>query len=122
VAATSCYGVASVARGFLASLGSIVLVDLLLAGDNAVVIAMAVRALPPRRRRAGILLGAAVAVALRIALTFLVAQLLAARFVKLAGGVLILWVAAKLFREDEPAAGPEREARSRRSSSSRSPT
>jgi len=119
VAATSCYGVASVERGFL---GSIVLVDLLLAGDNAVVIAMAVRALPPRRRRAGILLGAAVAVALRIALTFLVAQLLAARFVKLAGGVLILWVAAKLFREDEPAAGPEREARSRRSSSSRSPT
>jgi len=67
VAATSCYGVASVERGFLASLGSIVLVDLLLAGDNAVVIAMAVRALPPRRRRAGILLGAAVAVALRTA-------------------------------------------------------
>ena len=82
MAATSCYGVASVERGLLASLGSIVLVDLLLAGDNAVAIAMAVRALPPRRRRAGILLGAAVAVALRTALTFFVAQLLAARFVK----------------------------------------
>jgi YjbE family integral membrane protein len=100
-----------VARGFLASLASIVLLDLLLAGDNAVVIAMAVRPLPPRQRRAGILLGAGAAVVLRVALTFFVARLLAVPFVKLAGGILILWVAAKLFHEEEAAVGPEREAR-----------
>ena len=92
---------------FLASLASIVVIDLLLAGDNAVVIAMAVRGLPREQRRRGIVLGALAAVVLRVVLTFFVSQLLQLSFVKLAGGLLILWVALKLFTqgEDEEGAG-----------------
>ena len=86
---------------FLTSLLSIVVIDLLLAGDNAVVIAMAVRGLPPRQRRRGIVLGALAAVLLRVVLTFFVSQLLRLHFVKLAGGLLILWVAVKLFTGGE---------------------
>ena len=82
---------------FLASVASIVVIDLLLAGDNAIVIAMAVRGLPREQRRAGILFGAGAAVVIRVALTFCVAELLAMPFVKLAGGALILWIAMKLL-------------------------
>ena len=82
---------------FLASVASIVVIDLLLAGDNAIVIAMAVRGLPREQRRKGILFGAGAAVVIRVALTFCVGQLLAMPFVKLAGGALILWIAMKLF-------------------------
>ena len=78
---------------------SIVLIDLLLAGDNAVVIALAVQSLNPRQRRFGILLGATFAVLLRIILTFFAAKLLAASYVKLIGGVFILWIAVKLLND-----------------------
>ncbi|HUL59342.1 MAG TPA: TerC family protein [Anaeromyxobacteraceae bacterium] len=94
--------------GFWGSLGSIVLIDLLLAGDNAVVIAMAVRPLPQRQRRRGIVLGAGAAVLVRVVLTFFVAQLLAMPFVKLAGGVLVLWIAVKLFAVEEAVEEGER--------------
>jgi YjbE family integral membrane protein len=94
-------GWAGVDAGFLASVCSIVAIDLLLAGDNAVVIAMAVRPLPPSMRRRGIALGAAAAVVLRVAVTFFVSQLLAVSFVKLSGGLLVLWIAAKLFGTGE---------------------
>lgn len=87
---------------FLSALASIVLIDLILAGDNAVVIAMAVRSLPREQRRRGILLGSAAAVILRIAATFFVAQLLRAPYVKLIGGALIGWIAVKLFVEGAP--------------------
>ena len=76
---------------------SIVLIDIVLAGDNAVVIALAVRTLPPKQRLMGIALGSAVAVVLRIGLTFVAAQLLAINYVKLVGGLLILWIAVKLL-------------------------
>lgn len=76
---------------------SIVLIDIVLAGDNAVVIALAVRTLPPRQRLLGIALGSAVAVVLRIGLTFVASQLLALNYVKLVGGLLILWIAVKLL-------------------------
>jgi YjbE family integral membrane protein len=82
---------------FFASVASIIVIDLLLAGDNAVVIAMAVRGLPRAQRRRGIALGALAAVVLRVLLTFFVAQLLEVRFVKLVGGLLIVWIAVKLF-------------------------
>jgi YjbE family integral membrane protein len=84
--------------GFL----SIVLIDLVLAGDNAVVIALAVKSLHGKQRRTGIIFGAGVAVALRVVLTFFVAQLLQISFVKLLGGMLILWIAVKLFIEGAP--------------------
>jgi len=82
---------------FLLSVVSIVMIDLLLAGDNALVIAMAVRSLPPRERRIGIAGGAAGAVVLRIALTAVAARILAIDYVKLAGGLLILWIAYKVL-------------------------
>lgn len=85
---------------FLSSLMSIVLIDLMLAGDNAVVIAMAVSSLPERIRRWGIILGAAGAVVVRVTSTFLIAKLLSLQFVKLAGGTIILWLAVKLLIED----------------------
>jgi YjbE family integral membrane protein len=97
---------------FFSSLLSIVIIDLILAGDNAVVIAMAVRSLPKDKRKQGILLGAGAAVLLRVAATFFVSQLLQINYVKLVGGVLILWIAVKLFVEGAPEGTGEREATS----------
>ncbi len=78
---------------------TLVLIDLLLAGDNALVIAMAVRQLPPRERRIGSFCGAALAVLLRVGLTLVASQLLNVRFIKLAGGILILWIAFQVLRD-----------------------
>ena len=96
---------------FWGGLFSIVLIDLLLAGDNAVVIAIAVRPLPKEQRRVGILLGALAAVVLRVILTFFLAQLLLVSFVKLVGGLLVLWIAAKLFASDDRREEPSRSAK-----------
>jgi YjbE family integral membrane protein len=85
---------------FLSAL-SIVLIDVLLGGDNAVVIALVVKSLPARERRIGIAAGAGGAVVLRIIFTFFAAQLLQVRFVKFFGGLLILWIAVKLLTEAE---------------------
>jgi len=95
---------------FFSGLISIVIIDLILAGDNAVVIAMAVRSLPPRQRTKGIICGAGAAVLLRVVATFFVSQLLVISYVKLAGGLVILWIAVKLFIEGVPEEGLEREA------------
>ncbi|MGJ3522559.1 TerC family protein [Nitratidesulfovibrio sp. D1] len=84
---------------FLSALLSIVLIDLVLAGDNAVVIALAVRNLPHRQKMMGILLGSGAAVLLRIIITFFAAKLLGIAYVKLVGGALILWIAVKLLME-----------------------
>lgn len=95
---------------FLTSLMSIVIIDLILAGDNAVIIAMAVRSLPADKRKKGIILGAGAAVLLRVVATFFVSQMLQIHYVKLVGGALILWIAVKLFMEGAPEEGTEREA------------
>ncbi|MBZ6077554.1 TerC family protein [Microvirga puerhi] len=80
----------------------IIWINIILSGDNAVVIAMACRGLPPNRRRTGMILGAGVAVGLRILFTVLVIALLATPFLKVIGGVLLLWIAVKLLvGEDE---------------------
>ncbi len=92
--------------GFL----SIIVIDLILAGDNAVVIAMAVRTLPADQRRRIIAFGAAAAVLMRVVLTFFVAQLLHISFIKLTGGVLILWIALRLFVEAAPEENYEKKA------------
>jgi len=93
---------------FLASVLQIVLIDLLLAGDNALVIAMAVRSLPKRERRIGTACGAGAAVALRVALTYVTARLLQIPYLQLAGGLFILWIAVKVLRDanDPPEAAP----------------
>jgi YjbE family integral membrane protein len=95
---------------FVSALFSIVIIDLILAGDNAVVIAMAVRSLPREQRRKGILLGSAAAVLLRVLATFFVSQMLRLQFIKLVGGALILWIAVKLFVEGSPEEGADKEA------------
>ncbi len=87
---------------FFLGIFNIIIIDIILAGDNAVVIAMAVRSLPRRQRQWGIILGAGAAVLLRVVLTFFVAKLLDIQFIKLAGGILILWIAVKLFVEGAP--------------------
>jgi YjbE family integral membrane protein len=92
--------------GFL----SIILIDLVLAGDNAVVIAMAVRSLPKEQRFKAIMFGSGAAILLRVALTIVIAQLTGLPFIKFVGGVLILWIAIKLFVEGAPEDGHEREA------------
>jgi len=80
----------------------IIWVNIILSGDNAVVIAMACRSLPPAQRRTGMVLGAGVAVLLRIVFTVLVASLLSTPFLKIIGSLLLLWVAVKLITgEDE---------------------
>ena len=84
---------------FLLSGFKIVLIDLLLAGDNALVIALAVRSLPPRERRIGIIGGAGAAVVLRVALTAMAARLLTIEYLQIAGGMLILWIALKVLTD-----------------------
>jgi YjbE family integral membrane protein len=98
----AAWGLAKLDWAFFVGILNIVIIDLILAGDNAVVIAMAVRSLPRTQRQWGIILGAGAAVVLRVVLTFFVSQLLIISFVKLAGGVLIAWIAVKLFIEGAP--------------------
>lgn len=82
---------------FVARFLSITILDLTLAGDNAVVIGMAVRSLPEKQRRKGIFWGAFGAVALRVACTFVVAQLLLIPLLQFGGGLMLLWIAWKLI-------------------------
>jgi YjbE family integral membrane protein len=84
---------------FFSALLSIILINLILSGDNAVVIALAVRSLEKKQRLWGIILGSLLAVVLRIGLTFFAAQLLLISFLKIIGGLLIAWIAVKLFTE-----------------------
>ena len=78
---------------------SIIVIDLLLAGDNALVIALAVRTLPSRQRRIALLTGAWLAVVIRVAVTFLAAKLLEVEFIQFAGGVFVVWIAVKVLRD-----------------------
>jgi YjbE family integral membrane protein len=82
---------------FWVALGKIMWINILLSGDNALVIAMACRGLPPRQRFWGMVLGAGVAVVLRIIFTFIVVTLMALPYLKLVGGLALLWIAAKLL-------------------------
>src|SRR3984893_9973960 len=79
----------------------IIWINILLSGDNAVVIALACRSLPDRQRKMGVILGSGAAVALRVAFTVLVVELLGLPFVKIVGGVLLLWIGIRLTRAEE---------------------
>ncbi len=87
----------------------IVIIDLSLAGDNALVIAMAVRTLPPREQFFGRLGGTFGAVALRLAFIAVITQLLRISFLQAAGGLVLIWIAIKLVRQD----GGEAEGKAR---------
>jgi len=82
---------------FWIAVGQIIWINILLSGDNAVVIALACRSLPPKQRFWGILLGAGAAVVLRIFFTVIIAQIMTVPFLKLVGGLLLLWIAVKLI-------------------------
>ncbi|KAF0205652.1 MAG: integral membrane protein [Gallionellaceae bacterium] len=79
----------------------IIVIDLLLSGDNAVVIALACRNLPEAQRRKGILYGVGGAIGLRIVLTFFAVSLLSLPYLKLVGALLLLWVGIKLLLPEE---------------------
>ena len=83
----------------LGALLSVVIVDVVLAGDNAIVVGMAAAGLPVERRGRVIVLGITAATILRILLAYFAVQLLAIIGMTLAGGVLLLWVAWKMYRE-----------------------
>lgn len=87
---------------FIFSLLSIVVVDLTLSGDNAVVIAAAVKTLPPAMRKRALVAGAAGAVIALVAAAFFATRLLHVRFLQVFGGFVILWIAIGLFREEPP--------------------
>lgn len=78
----------------------IIVLNIILSGDNAVVIALACRGLPPKQRNIGIALGAAVAVLLRVVFTVLIASLLNTPFLRIAGALLLLWIAVKLLTDE----------------------
>jgi len=82
---------------FWVAVGQIIWINILLSGDNAVVIALACRSLPPKQRFWGIMLGAGAAVLLRIFFTVVIAQIMGIAFLKLIGGLLLLWIAVKLL-------------------------
>ncbi len=84
------------------ALVSVIIIDIVLAGDNAIVVGMAAAGLPAARRRRVILLGIAAATVLRILFASVAMQLLAIIGLSLAGGVLLLWVAWKMYRELRP--------------------
>jgi len=86
---------------FWLSVGQIILIDILLGGDNAIVIALACRGLPEHQRRQGILWGTVGAIVVRIALIGVALTLLGIPFLKLVGAALLLWIGVKLLTEDD---------------------
>jgi YjbE family integral membrane protein len=87
---------------FWIAVGQIILIDIVLSGDNAVVIALACRNLSPEQRRVGIFWGVAGAVSLRVVLTVFAALVMNLPWLKLVGGLLLVWIAVKLMLpEDE---------------------
>jgi YjbE family integral membrane protein len=84
--------------GSLLAILQIILIDLLLGGDNAIVIALACRKLPPELRNKGIAWGVVGAVALRVLFVFFALQLLGLPYLKVIGALLLFWIGIKLLR------------------------
>lgn len=94
---------------FWIGLVKIIWINIILSGDNAVVIALAARSLPSDQQRRAILLGSGAAVVLRIALTLVAAQLLSIPYLQIIGGLLLLWIGVQLLSEGDD--GDEGEAK-----------
>lgn len=92
--------------GAIGALFQVIMIDLVLAGDNAVVIGLAAAGLPHQMRRKAILVGIAAATLLRIAFAFVAVQILAITGLLLAGGILLLWVCWKMWQETRASAVP----------------
>lgn len=92
---------------FLIGLIQIIGIDILLSGDNAVVIALACRSLPKKQQKWGIVFGTGAAVLLRIIFTIFVTALMEVPYLKMAGGLLLFWVAYHLLRPEEDDSKPD---------------
>ncbi len=90
---------------FWIAVGQIIMIDILLGGDNAVVIALACRKLPPAQRTKGIIWGTAGAIVLRVILIFFALTLLAIPYLKLVGAILLVWIGVKLLAPEEDTHG-----------------
>src|SRR3546814_456606 len=90
---------------FFISLLQIIWIDILLSGDNAVVIALACRSLPPNQKKWGIICGAGAAIVLRIIFAIFIVFLLTVPYLKIVGGILLFWVAVKLVLPEEGGEG-----------------
>ncbi len=90
---------------FWTGLGQIILIDIVLSGDNAVVIALATRSLPPTQRKQAILWGSGAAVVMRIALAVVAMELLKLPFLKIVGALLLLWIAVQLMLPEKEGEG-----------------
>lgn len=86
---------------FWVAVGQIIMIDILLGGDNAVVIALACRKLPPKQRTQGIIWGTAGAIVLRVILIFFALTLLAIPYLKIVGALLLVWIGVKLIAPDD---------------------
>ncbi len=86
---------------FWIAVGQIILIDIVLSGDNAVVIALACRNLTPEQRKTGIFWGVAGAISLRVVLTVFAAMVMGLPWLKLVGGLLLIWIAVKLMLPEE---------------------
>lgn len=86
---------------FWAALGSIIWVNILLSGDNAVVIALAARSLPPEHQKKAIFWGSAAAIVMRIGLTIIALEMLKWPYLKIIGGVLLLYIGTSLLLEED---------------------
>ena len=90
---------------FWAALGSIILANVVLSGDNAVVIALAARSLPPHQQKKAIFWGSAAAIVMRIVLTLLAVEMLKWPWLKIVGGLLLLYIGVSLLNEDDGEGG-----------------
>jgi YjbE family integral membrane protein len=92
---------------FWIGLMKIIWINIILSGDNAVVIALAARSLPAEQQRKAIMFGSGAAVVLRVALTVVAAKLLEVSYLQIVGGLLLLWIGAQLLSEDDDEEGGE---------------
>jgi YjbE family integral membrane protein len=90
---------------FWTGLGQIILINIVLSGDNAVVIALAARSLPPRQQKQAIMWGSGAAVVMRIVLTVVAVELLRFPLLKIVGGLLLLWIAVQLMLPEQEGEG-----------------
>ncbi len=94
---------------FWIGLVKIVWINIILSGDNAVVIALAARSLPPEQQKKAVLFGSGAAVVLRIVLTVVAAKLLALPYLQIVGGLLLLWIGLQLLGEEDDGDGEAKE-------------
>lgn len=95
---------------FWAALGSIILANVVLSGDNAVVIALAARSLPPQQQKQAIFWGSGAAIVMRIVLTLIAVEMLKWPWLKVVGALLLLYIGISLLSEDDGGEGEQHES------------